>query len=76
MPADFPIGTRLRVNNKTLEIVEDISNEGGCNECALKGWANGAVGAMIYPSTLCMSLVCRKRGRLDGKNVHWELKNG
>lgn len=60
----------------TLEIVEHSPGVEYCDECAIKDWANGSIKARPYFSTLCMSLICRKRERADGKHVHWKLVEG
>ena len=76
---DFPIGTRLIVGGKTLEVVAD-GERPGCRNCAvrrpsLSEMSSGMVTELFDDPTLidgiCTCLECMDRE--DDECVHWQL---
>lgn len=72
MSIDFPIGTRLSFNNRTLEIAEDGKGVEDCRQCALRYAREECFDVYLCASTRCVSLSGDER-RADGKTVHWAL---
>ena len=82
MAVDFPIGTRLTVCGKTLEVVADKGHL-SCHDCAVKRpgmpevllGKEGALGDHLLDSYTCRSLECIGGFREDGTSVHWQLND-
>lgn len=64
MTVDFPIGTRLCFDNKTLEIVEDYVDFDPCDQCVLHYAERGEFRRLfVCKHTLHLSLWRRKARR-------------
>ena len=75
MTVDYPIGTRLSLKDKTLEIVEDSDGVEDCRECALLKADDYSLDGRICASTRCCATY-REGERTDRKSVHWKLVKG
>lgn len=83
MAIDFPVGTRLTVYGRTLEVAVDAPHS-TCLNCALRQhsaddkYQGGVVLGSDYSmnASLCEFLQCLALRRTDGRAVYWKLVEG